>query len=85
MRLEVIDWYNVGLQLDLDDYALECIEKSHTDFSTQKRKMFMLWLHSDPTPTYHTLARALFLAKEERMAIDTCTKYGKAPFVFCKL
>ncbi len=77
MRLKVTDWYNVGLQLDLDDNALDAIEMSHSDFGTQKRKMFTLWLHSDCSPSYQTLARALFLANENRVATDICTKYGK--------
>ena len=77
LRLSIIDWYNVGLQLDLDEVALERIDQSYPDFNIAMRKMFTLWLHSDERPSYHTLARALYLAKERRTAADICTKYGK--------
>ena len=77
MRLKITDWYNVGLQLDLDDDALDGIEMSHSDLGTRKRKMFTLWLHSDCSPSYQTLVKALFLANENRIAADICTKYGK--------
>ena len=77
MRLKITDWYNVGLQMDLDDDALDGIEMSHSDFSTRKRKMFTLWLHTDCSPSYYTLVRALFLANESKCATDICTKYGK--------
>ena len=77
MRLEIADWYNVGLQLDLDNYDLYSIEKSHREFGTQRRKMFTLWLNSDPEPSYHKLARALFLAKENKIAMEICREHGK--------
>lgn len=56
---------------------LENIEKSYREFGTQKRKMFTLWLHSDPNPSYHKLAKALFLAEETRIATDICRKHGE--------
>ncbi len=76
--LNISEWYDVGLQLNLDEHALDCIEKSDSGFRTQKRKMFTLWLHSDPSPSYWTLARALFRVGENRIATEICTKYGKS-------
>lgn len=80
MRLEILDWYNVGLQLDLKDNDLHYIEQSYREFGTQKRKMFTLWLHFDPEPSYHKLARGLFLAKEIRIANEICKKHGEIFF-----
>jgi len=75
--LKISDWNDVGLQLNLDEHDLHMIRKSHSEFSTRKREMFALWLRSDPSPSYQTLARALFRAHENMIATEICTKYGK--------
>ena len=77
VTLKISDWYDVGLQLNLDEHALDCIEKSDPGFRTQKRKMFTLWLRFDPNPSYQTLAKALFTVGENKIATEICTKYGK--------
>ena len=77
VTLKISDWNDVGLQLNLDEHDLYMIRKSHSDFNTRRREMFALWLRSDPSPSYQTLARALFKANENRIATEICTKYGK--------
>jgi len=77
VTLKISDWYDVGLQLNLDEHALDCIEKSDPGFRTQKRKMFTLWLRFDPNPSYQTLAKALFTVGENKIATEICAKYGK--------
>ena len=77
MRLKINDWYNVGLQLELEEEALDKIEKSYHDSSTQRRKMFTLWQHSVADPSYHTLVTALLQANEEEVASNICTQHGK--------
>jgi len=70
----------IGLQLNLDEHDLHMIRESHSDFSTQRREMFALWLRFDPSPSYQTLARALFRADENRIATEICTKHGKVSY-----
>ena len=77
VTLKIADWNDVGLHLNLDEHDLHMIRKSHSDFSTRRREVFALWLRSDPSPSYQTLARALFKANENRIATEICTKYGK--------
>ena len=77
VTLKISDWNEVGLQLNLDEHDLYMIRKSHSDFNTRRREMFALWLRSDPSPSYQTLARALFRADENRIATEICTKHGK--------
>ena len=77
IRLEISDWYSVGLQLDLDDEDLDGIEQTNSDLNTRKRKMFSLWLRLEERSSYHTLARALFLADENKVANGICTTYGE--------
>ena len=77
IRLEISNWYSVGLQLDLDDEDLDGIEQTNPDLNTRKRKMFSLWLRLEERPSYHTLARALFLADENNAANGICTTYGE--------
>ena len=79
MRLTIDDWYNVGLQLNLKEEALDQIEGSYSSSSIQRRKMFTLWLHSAGAPSYHSLVTALLHAKEDGAATDICTQHGKYP------
>ena len=79
MRLTIIDWYNVGLQLELGEEDLDKIEESYHDSSTRRRKMFTLWLHSVADPSYHTLVTALLLVNEKEAATDICTQHGMRP------
>ena len=79
VRLKINDWYNVGLQLELGEEALDKIEESYHNPSTQQRKMFTLWLHSVADPSYHTLVTALLLVNEEQAATDICTQHGMRP------
>ena len=82
VRLTINDWYNVGLQLELGEEALDKIEKSYHNSSTQQRKMFTLWLHSVGDPSYHTLVTALLLVNEKQAATDICTQHGMRPSTY---
>ena len=47
--------------------------------------MFALWLRSDPSPSYQTLARALFRADENRIATEICTNHGKVSLMHMEI
>ena len=84
MRLELKNWYNVGLQLDLEEEDLDKIEKSNQDSGTQQRKMFSLWLSSGANITYDTLLTALIRVNDKKAVTDLCTQQGKhssTPFI----
>ena len=59
-NLPVIRWYSLGLQLGVDQHALEVIEKDYPkDSEMCKLKMFGTWLKTDPSATYKKLNRGL--------------------------
>ena len=79
MRFELKNWYNVGLQLDLEEEDLDKIENSNQDSGSQQREMFRLWLRSGANITYDTILTALFRANEKKAVTDLCTQQGKHP------
>ena len=75
--MEVSDWYGLGLQLDIDYLELDQIRRENCDEKMKTRMMFIAWLRLNPDPTYHQLARALFVKREIRSATQLCRKYGR--------
>ena len=71
-------WYNLGLQLGIEDTELDVIEEnSPKDIDTCKRKMFKAWLKITPNPSYQQLVEALKTVGEISEADHLCKKYGK--------
>ena len=59
-NLPVTRWYFLGLQLGVDEHALEVIEKNYPqDIEMCKLKMFRTWLNTDPSATYKKLNQRL--------------------------
>ena len=59
-NLPVTRWYFLGLQLGVDEHALEVIEKNYPqDIEMCKLKMFQTWLNTDPSATYKKLNQGL--------------------------
>ena len=78
MHLRVSDWNRLGLELELDFYDLDIIEKdNHGDRKRQALKMFQLWLNSKPDASYEQLIKTLREVGDEAVASSLCTKYGK--------
>ena len=78
VTIKVIEWYDLGLQLDINDYELDLIQKDHRgDVRACRREMFRTWLKSFPTATYQQLVQALLAIGENREACRICKRYGK--------
>ena len=78
MFLRVGDWYRLGLTLNLESDDLDIIEEDHRgEKRKQTRKMFQLWLETQPDPSYEQLIKALRKVGDERVANSLCSKYGK--------
>ena len=80
MRLQVTpDWYSLGLQLEVDQHALDVIETDDgRDANTCKRKMFSKWLVSNEDTSYTSLVDAL-VAIEKKDVAEKVSQH------FCKL
>jgi len=78
VTIKVIEWYDLGLQLDIDDHELDVIQKDHCgDVRACRWEMFRTWLKNFPTATYQQLVQALHNIGENREAYHICKRYGK--------
>ena len=76
-------WYNLGLQLGIDDTELEVIEKHNPrDLEACQREMFRTWLRTIPSPSYQQLVKALQTVGEISEADRLCKKYGKMSVLY---
>ena len=78
VQIEVTKWYDLGLQLGVEDAKLEEIEKNNPgDLEACRSEMFMVWLEKTPSPSYQQLVEALVTVGEVGKAESLCKKYGK--------
>jgi len=78
VTIKVIEWYDLGLQLDIDDHELDVIQKDHHgNVRACRREMFRTWLKSFPTANYQKLVQALLAIGENGEACRICKRYGK--------
>ena len=75
--IKVTEWYELGLQLGVDDAELEEIEKNNRDLRACRRSMFRAWLRITPSPSYQQLVEALMTVGEGKEADLLCKKYSK--------
>ena len=81
VRWQGFNWYDVGLQLELEDDDLETIAKNHPqDDATCRREMYKLWLKRKPDASYQDLVDALTKVGVHTVASSICAKYGKCTF-----
>ena len=80
--IKVTEWYELGLQLGVDDAELEEIEKNNRgDIRACRRNMFRAWLRITPSSSYQQLVEALMAVGEAKEADLLCKKYSKYNFV----
>ena len=73
VTVRVSDWYNLGLQLDIDDYDLHTIQHyNNRDPESSTRAMFRTWLNSSPQVSYKQLTQALIRLGDVREADRIC-------------
>ena len=76
--MKVKRWYDLGLQLDIDDDDLQIIRCDNPqDQDDCKRDMFRTWLTICPQPSYRQLVQALVALGDLREADHLCKKYGE--------
>ena len=76
--VQVIEWYDLGLQLELKDADLQVIKRNNLgDLKACRREMFKAWLRVTPIPSYLQLVEALVAVDEVTEAEYLCEKYGK--------
>ena len=76
--VQTIEWYDLGLQLGIDDTELDVIEKNNRgDLRACRRNMFRAWLRITHSPSYQQLVEALMAVGEGKEADLLCKKYSK--------
>ena len=73
-------WYDLGLQLEVEEGTLKTIKSDNPGNSQDcLREMLSTWLKIDPRPTWHTLCAALHsrTVGAETLASDMVVKYIK--------
>ena len=77
MLVQAVVWYDLGLQLGVEDAELEAIEKYNPgSLRACRREMFKAWLRITPNPSYQQLVEALLEVGEITEADHLCKKYG---------
>jgi len=78
VRVQVTNWYNLGLQLNIDDWVLQSIEFNNPrDQERCMRAVFRTWPKSCPQASYRDLVQAMIEMGEELEADRLCKEYGK--------
>ena len=78
MRLQVSNWYMLGLALQFKSHDLDIIMKDHpNNTKSQTCEMFKIWLRTQPDASYEQLIKALREVEDEGVAISLSNKYSK--------
>ena len=78
MLVRAVEWYDLGLQLGVENAELKVIQKNNPgDLRACRREMFEAWLRITPCPSYQQLVEALLAVGETSEADHLCKKYGK--------
>ena len=78
MLVRAVEWYNLGLQLGVENAELKVIQKNNPgDLRACQREMFEAWLRITPNPSYQQLVEALLEVGEITEADRLCKKYSK--------
>ena len=72
----VVEWYGLGLQLDVPVEKLDAIEAQHLDPEESLRRVLHDWLQLDVTASYAKLANALDAVNRKVVAEDVRRRFG---------
>ena len=61
---ELNEWYDLGLQLDIEDHYLDKFLSENQKIDECKRAMLQFWLKSDEEPSWEKLISALRVMKQ---------------------
>lgn len=79
VTVKVNDWYDLGLQLDIQNDDLQTIKRNYPhDQKSCKREMFIKWLSICPQASYSQLVKALSVLGDETEADRLCRKHSES-------
>ena len=75
--VQVTEWYDLGLQLGVEDEELDVIDRNNPgNLKACRREMFKAWLRISSSPAYQQLVEALIAVGDVKEADKLCKKYG---------
>ena len=75
--VQVTEWYDLGLQLGLEDKDLDVIQRNNPEnLKACRREMFKTWLRISSSPSYQQLVEALKAVGDVKEADKLCKKHG---------
>lgn len=69
-----VQWFNLGIQLDIPPETLKAIRTDRREVEECKREMLIKWDEQD-TPTWEKLVKALIKIEMYFVAVDIATKH----------
>ena len=72
---KLTDWYDLGLQLDIEDHWLEKFSSENQRIEKCKLAMLQFWLQSDEEASWEKLISALREMNQNRLATEIQKKY----------
>ena len=69
-QVRTTNWYDLGLQLKIDDYSLQLIRADERENQQQKRCMFQTWLRVCENPSWKAVVEALKAIGENNLAAN---------------
>ena len=80
-------WYNIGLELGIEDSKLNTIKANHAGKPTKSNDcmcdVYIHWIRTEGKPTYESIAKVLSAVGMREIAFTLCAKYGMLRMIMC--
>ena len=75
---EVVDWFKLGILLDISSSKLKRIRADHRETNACKTEMLVMWMEQTTNASWTTVVRALVGIRMETLAQNIAAKYGES-------
>ena len=75
---EVVDWFKLGILLDISSSKLKRIRADHRETNACKTEMLVMWMEQTTNASWTTVVRALVEIRMETLAQNIAAKYGES-------
>ena len=79
-ELEGVNWFNLGIQLNVSKAKLNKISQQYSDHMRCLTEMLSIWLDSNPNASWTEIAVALKYSSECELATNLVSKYSSRTY-----
>ena len=79
--VEVVDWFHLGLYLEVPEYELKTIRCDYPDVKQRKTQALSVWMKMKEA-SWSQIVKALVRIRMKTLARHIATKYGKCIMLF---